>query len=107
MPKIERGLFGDQPVNKIARYKISLPIAVVEKIFESAARTESDEVKHRSGGFQTWIRETASRIQDNTLEADDCYIGKTYRYSLSYGEGGWENVFRAILQGMVGIELLK
>ena len=106
MTRVEKGLFGDQPV-KIARYKIALARNIVRRLVLEAEKIATGDRKHRRGGFQDWVMETVTRlaIVSGELDADDCYIGKTYRYSLRYGEGGWQEIFRAILNGMGNSDL--
>ena len=52
------------------------------------------------GGHQGFSREILERIEQGVLSFDDALIGKAWRYAYCYGEGGWQNVFKRVLESI-------
>lgn len=84
---MDKGLFGT-PVGKL-RY-VQLDRDMVEKLRQYA-------YGGASGGHQGFSQEILSCIEGGNLAYDDAMLGKIWRYAYCYGEGGWQNMFRAIL----------
>lgn len=53
------------------------------------------------GGWQIFLSELQSRVQGNTLTADDDELIRANRYAYHYGGGGFENRFRALIKAAV------
>lgn len=58
-----------------------------------------------TGGFQGHARRVIeATLEDGRLQVDDELIGQTYRYAYCYGQGGWQNVCKALLS-CIALEL--
>lgn len=57
-----------------------------------------------TGGFQGHARRVMNAIDKGWLELSDDLIGQTYRYAYCYGDGGWQNVCKALLS-CIALEL--
>ena len=89
---------------ELRRYLIPIERRDVAKLREHHERQVSAETKHATGGMQNWVRDTYGRLVEldsqTWIEADDLWLGRTYRMSIAYGGGGWEKTLQRILAGV-------
>jgi len=87
---MDKGLFG-KPVGKCRQ--VNLAPDLIDRIHQYA-------YGGASGGHQGFSQEILGCIEAGDLSYDDEMLGKAWRYAYCYGEGGWQNMFRAILSAI-------
>lgn len=50
------------------------------------------------GGFQSFMRELQSRLEDDELLVDDALQERIEHYAVDFGSGGWQTFLRQLLE---------